>query len=313
MTLRLEGALYRPLGPQTEPPMRAHDIVCAHTMVGYLLSTDSMFHENGYGGTESHLGIGGAWGSDADQDLDGAVWQWQDMMFQADANGPDGNWHVLSIETADNNPKSSKNIKRWTPAQADSLTAAIAQMCSLAFHRGCPRTWDCRQGVVWRGIEVAIPPVLIPDTRPGRRGLAVHRQGVKHSRGFGVPGYLEEGGERWSISDGKECPGDVRVEQFQTEIIPAVQRLMLQAARPQETEMALDKNDVIRLGPSAARVLNQSDNQITLEEAIGILASSQVHGTQILNTIATQNQQLLEQGAQILQALKDLKPATPPV
>lgn len=179
----------RPLGTQTQPRLSAHDIVCVHTMVGYLKSTDAMFKANGYTGTESHFGIGGKWGSD--DGLDGVAYQWQDTDYTADANY-EGNHHVISIETADNAPDYPKDIVKWTPAQVSTLVALCAALC----------------------LKYDIPPALIPDTKPGRRGLAYHSQGSKPER--------VAGGENWSPGD-HECPGPVRVAQFINEVIPKIQ------------------------------------------------------------------------------------------
>jgi hypothetical protein len=191
----LKSATRKPLGVQTEKKMRAHDIICIHTMVGYLASTDDMFKQNGYTGTESHFGIGGRWGSDARRELDGVIYQWQDTDYEADAN-LDGAPRVLSIETADNAPSLPREIQPWTPKQVESIVNLIAVLCLL---------YD-------------IPPVLIPDTKPGRRGLGYHAQGIAPNR--------VTGGEVWSVSRGKECPGPVRIQQFKTVIVPAVaQRL----------------------------------------------------------------------------------------
>lgn len=233
--MRYEGAALRPLGRQTEPLMSAHDIVCAHTMVATLTQTDANFRREGYQGVESHYGIGGRWGADGPAGLDGAVYQWQDRARQADANGPDGNHRVTSVETADNAPQSASNIAPWTARQLDALVNLLAWECGLEAHADCPAGWRCRQGVEWRGIRVAIPPTLIPDTKPGRRGLGYHRQGVLHSQGYGVEDYLVAGGERWSESKGKECPGDERVAQFRDVVIPRVQKRIIAAAAPPES------------------------------------------------------------------------------
>jgi hypothetical protein len=200
---RYPGAAWRPLGTQTEPKMTAHDIICIHTMVGNLTGTDAMFHQNGYSGTESHCGIGGIWDGDAGKGLDGDVWQWQDGDYTADAN-LDGNPRVFSIETADNAPQLARDIVRWTDRQAESIVAVM--------------TWGCLR---WN-----IPPLLVPDSKPGRRGLAFHRQGIDPWR--------VDGGEHWSTAYGKECPGPVRIRQFVTEIVPAVRQ------RVEGTDMLTD-------------------------------------------------------------------------
>lgn len=235
MTARYPGAAFRALGKQTEPTMTAHDVVCVHTMVGYLKTTERYFATGngpGYDGTESHYGIGGKWGADATDGLDGVVWQWQDRGHEADANG-EGGRRIISIETADNAPKSAADIAAWSAKQITALVNLIAWECSLAAHAKCPSTWTCRKGVTWEGIKVAIPPVLVPDSKPTRRGLAVHRQGIEHSKGVGaVTGWLVKGGERWSSSRGKECPGDRRVKQFTEVVIPAVQDRIRAQAQP---------------------------------------------------------------------------------
>lgn len=198
------GAAYRPLAAGN-PPRRlvSHDIICLHTMVGYLTSTYDYFAQNGWSGTESHFGVGGKWGRDASRGLDGAVWQFVDTDYQADAN-LDGNDRVISIETADNAPSLARDIEPWTPAQFEAIAQLVAKLC---------RTYD-------------IPPVLIPDTKQGRRGIAYHQQGVEHSLGVGkVAGFLVAGGERWSTATGKECPGPRRIAQIPALLVRVAQIL----------------------------------------------------------------------------------------
>lgn len=156
--------------------MVKHDIICLHTMVGSLSSTDNFFHQDGYGGTESHFGVG----------YDGLVYQWQDTERQADAN-LDGNDRVLSIETADSGPGfpiwSGSNVPAWLPAQIEAIARIVAWGCDT-YH---------------------IPCQLIPDSGQSRRGIGYHRQGIDPWRCNTC--------ERWSTSTGKVCPGDRRVNQ----------------------------------------------------------------------------------------------------
>lgn len=191
MATKMDGTAWRPLGPQTQNRMRSHDIICLHTMVGYLTSTDAMFKQNGYGGAESHFGIGGKWGGDVKADLDGVIYQWQDLDFTADAN-LDGNHRVISIETADNAPKSADDLDEWTPKQCAAIIKLVAALCK----------------------KYNIPAVIIPDTKPGRRGIAFHAQGIEPR--------LVSGGEKWSAARGKVCPGTRRIAQITKVIIPGV-------------------------------------------------------------------------------------------
>lgn len=201
-------AEWRPLGPGNPPnKMARHDIICLHTMVGYLASTDRMFRRQGWTGTESHFGVGGRWGSDVSgpENLDGRIYQWVDTTYRADAN-LDGNHRLISIETADNAPQKAADILAWTPNQVRSIIALVAELC---------RAYD-------------IPAELVSDSKPGRRGIAYHRQGIDPWR--------VAGGETWSTSRGKECPGDRRIAQIRNEIIPGVRAAL--APKPQEFIMA---------------------------------------------------------------------------
>lgn len=180
-------ALWRPLGPQTQPRMAAHDVVVLHTMAGSLAGTDAMFHRNGYGGTESHFGVGAG----------ELVYQWQDLDYTADAQ-LDGNRRCISIETAD----TGAPFPRWSGSDVPAWTAE--QVYVLA------------RLVAWLAQRYAIPLQLIPDTRPGRRGVGYHRQGIDPWR--------VAGGERWSSAAGKVCPGDRRVAQV-PEVIERARRI----------------------------------------------------------------------------------------
>jgi N-acetylmuramoyl-L-alanine amidase-like protein len=230
---RYSGASWRPLEKsQGQSRMTRHDIVCLHTMVGSLTSTDSFFRKGGWSGTESHFGVGGKWGADATHGLDGKVYQWQDTNYRADAN-LEGNHHIISIETADNAPARPDQILAWTPKQLDAIVKIIA--------------WACK--------EHDIPAVLIPDSKPGRRGIGYHRLGCEHSRGIGaVPGFLVAGGERWSTSRGKECPGSRRIAQIPGIIERVKAELRPKPVTPKEIDM--EWTDKIALTETDANVWN---------------------------------------------------------
>lgn len=207
---RMPGAVWDPLAGNwfRQPLMRAHNIVCVHTMVGSLSGTRRWFADGngpGYHGSESHFGTF----------PDGRKLQWQDIAHSADANR-DGNGDVISIENADMGPGfpdwdtgSADNVPPFTPAQVEANAQIIAWACSTEAHADCPRSWVChREG---------IPIRLVPDTRPGRRGIAYHRQGCDPWR--------VEGGVRWSSSYGKGCPGPARIRQTVNLIIPRARQI----------------------------------------------------------------------------------------
>jgi len=171
------GARKRDLGKNTSQ-LTADDLVLQlHTMVGNLTGTDNYFRTVG---TFSHFGIGGTWGADARSGLDGVVYQWGDTARRAAAS-LNGNRRTISIETADN---AALPIQPWTDKQCDAIVSLM----------------------VWANQIHGIPLELIPDSKPGRRGVAYHRLGIDPWR---VPD-----GELWSSSAGKLCPGDARISQI---------------------------------------------------------------------------------------------------
>lgn len=268
---RYSGATWRPLGEQTQPRMKRHDIICLHTMVGTLTGTDRMFKNNGYSGTESHFGIGGKWGDGRD----GEILQWQDTEFQADAN-LDGNHRIISIETGDNFPKRAADIEPWTVKQREAIARLIAYLC---------KTYD-------------IPPVLVPDSKPSRRGIAYHRQGVKHSGGTNPPGFLQPGGEVWSSSIGKECPTPARIAQIPG-ILKRVKELLAPPApapkpKPQESDTVQPQELVellddakITLGESASRNLGKDfDGKDNVVSLAWVLQWGDVNAAKVLADVA---------------------------
>lgn len=255
MPVTYPGGSWRPLGTQTQPRMASHEVICLHTMVGYLISTDDMFRDGGYGGTESHFGVGGKWGSDAGNNLDGAVWQWQDCEFTADAN-LEGNDRVLSIETADNAPQRPEDIEAWTPAQLDAIVDLVAWLC---------QRYD-------------IPAVLISDTRPGVRGIGYHAQGTA--------AMLPPGAERWSTTVGKPCPTARRISQITSTVIPRVQAYL----RGEDDEMSAADVTAIRADMAAARAeiatayaLIRRIHEVTL----AVMSGRQVAAQGALDTLGT--------------------------
>lgn len=178
---RYPNASWRPFPPVTRPKMTRYDIVVLHTMVGTLAGTEAYFKSGGgYNGVHSHFGLGDK----------GQMWQWQDTAFR-DACQLEGNGRAISIETQDTKgvfpPWTGSNVPAWTPEQVNSLAEFLA----------------------WCHKTHGIPLKTVPDSKPTSRGIAYHRQGINPWR--------VSGGELWSNSQGKVCPGDRRIAQ-----IPAI-------------------------------------------------------------------------------------------
>lgn len=175
---RYPGATWRPLAadPSHQAPMSRHDGIVLHTMAGSLAGTEAMFLQSGFTGTESHFGVG----------ADGTVLQWVDTSRRADAN-LNGTWRLLSVETADTGPPfpswSGSNVPAWTDAQLDAIAGIVA----------------------WAAKAHDFPIEAMRSSRAGERGVGWHRLGIEPWR--------VDGGEAWSESTGKACPGDRRIAQ----------------------------------------------------------------------------------------------------
>lgn len=189
----MPGVDWRPV-PEHGGAMHAHDIICIHTMVGSLWGTDAYFRKPNPQ-ANSHFGTG----------PDGHIIQWVDTSNQSWAN-LNGNGRVISIENADMGAPfpnwSGSDVPPFTDAQVEAIAKIIA--------------WACR--------TYGIPCELIPDSKPGRRGVGYHRQGIDGS----YPDHRVTGGELWSRSAGKVCPGDRRVAQMRR-IVDRARQLLGQA------------------------------------------------------------------------------------
>jgi hypothetical protein len=186
MAITVPGIDYVQLPGKSTTPLNPL-IVNVHTMVGTLAGTEAWFRPPGR--SYSHLGLRG----------DGYSRQWQDLRFRA-ASDLDGNPISISIECEDSGrffpAWSGSDVPAFTPAQVEWLVVNIA--------------WLCRR--------FGIPPVLTPDSLPGRTGPSYHRLGIDPWR---VPG-----GIRYSSARGKVCPGDRRIAQMASTIVPRVALLV---------------------------------------------------------------------------------------
>jgi hypothetical protein len=125
----------------------------------------------------------------------GKIQQSRDTAFRSGAN-LEGNHRVIAIENEDHGPEfgiwNGSNVPPLTPAQIQANAEILA----------------------WAHLEHGIPLQICTDSRPESRGLAYHRQGIDGNfGGFRYSGRVT-GGEKWSTSFGKVCPGDNRIDQL---------------------------------------------------------------------------------------------------
>ena len=126
---------------------------------------------------------------------DGTIVQSRDTAFQSAAN-LNGNPRVIAIENEDHGPPFGSWAGSAVPPLTDAQVVANARILRWAHDRH------------------GIPLQLCPDSRPGSRGLAYHRQGIDgHFRALRFPGRVA-GGEVWTEHFGKVCPGDARIAQL---------------------------------------------------------------------------------------------------
>jgi hypothetical protein len=158
---RIGWAEWRPLGNPSDEPAITPRVLIFHTMVGFLRGTEAVFKVNGFNGTESTFGLGGPW----DGDLDGVLWQWQELDRQADAQFA-GNAYANSVETSDGGDP----MNPWSPKQLDALIRLTVDWCRLTGN----------------------PCGLVSD--PGGRGLGYHEQFTEWNLDHHVcPGPVREG------------------------------------------------------------------------------------------------------------------------
>jgi hypothetical protein len=148
--------------------------------------------------------------------------------------------------------------------------------------------------------------MLVPDTKPGRRGIAYHRQGCDP--------YRVSGGDHWSEHYGKVCPGDARISQLINIIIPRVAAAL--AGHPEEddvadTFIAWHSNVPYWCEPAGKRKLTP-DNARWLKSTAKIPDLGDVAAS-FLNELPTYDEAGTAGGSTVSQLLAaDDVPATPP-
>lgn len=131
----------------------------------------------------------------------GNIVQSRNTVYQSAAN-LNGNYRVIAIENEDHGPAygewSGSNVPPFTKEQCES----IAQICA------------------WANKEHGIPLWLCANSKSISNGIAYHRQGIDGNFENYDFGGRVSGGEVWSKSFGKLCPGDNRIHQLIDVIIP---------------------------------------------------------------------------------------------
>ena len=197
---RMPGAISQ--GEHGSELMSRHDIVCVHTIVGFAPAHAAHFSTA----------------------ADGTIHQSRDTRFKSGAN-LNGNHRVIAIENEDRGPV----FGDWNTEDGHAVPAFTAkQMEAIA------------KIVAWAHEEHGIPLKLCPNSRPTSKGLAYHRQGIDGNFGppFKHPGRVP-GGEVWTESFGKVCPGDRRIDQ-----LPEILKRARQLVRGEEFDEVATKAEI---------------------------------------------------------------------
>lgn len=166
------GALRKPIVRNFGGRRRSTRCIVNHVDAGAAASLQGWFN-NPAAGASSHFYV--KYDGTIEQYVDSDLIAWTQRAANATAVG---------IETQ------GLGSGRWTPAQAAALAALNRWLCEL----------------------YGLPMVDMGTSRPGARGLGMHR--------YGIDPYRASGGEVWGPR-GKACPGHDRVAQF-PEIVRAV-------------------------------------------------------------------------------------------
>jgi hypothetical protein len=173
---------------------------------------------------------------------DGELEQYIETDHQSTAN-LEGNRDCITVESWDGYPAwSGSNVPPWTPAQVETLTRLAA----------------------WCHERHGIPLAQLPSSRPGTTGVGWHRQGIDGNFPTGLLAGRVSGGEKWSSSGGKVCPGDRRIAQ-----IPDIIRRARGTGTPrpdrEDDDMAL--KDPVNDEHNVKQVLNRLDRFLANEAA----------------------------------------------
>jgi len=214
---RMLGAIW--LGEHSpKRPIVRYDRVIVHTMVSRAPAH------------AAHFSITG----------DGKIYQSRDTRYQSGVS-LEGNPTSIGIESEDRgpffpdwDPKDGHAVPGFTKAQIQAIARVLA----------------------WAHQTHGIPLEPCPDSRPGSRGIAYHRQGIDGNflaEGYKYGGRVS-GGERWSETFGKVCPGDVRITQLLTEVVPLARQI---AGLDREDDMTLEEllGHKLRLSPNAGELV----------------------------------------------------------
>jgi hypothetical protein len=209
-------------------PMQRYDIVCVHTIVGFAPAHAAHFSVH----------------------HDGTIDQSRDTRYRSAAN-LNGNHRVIAIENEDHGagfPSWGTNDGHAVPALTAAQVEANAKI------------------LAWAHTTHGIPLQLCPNSKPTSRGLAYHRQGIDGNWAGYKYGGRVSGGEVWSTSRGKVCPGDRRIDQ-----LPAILARAKQIVNGDDDMTPAELRTELE-SFFAAKTLTYADSPVSRDRAIELAA-----------------------------------------
>ena len=173
---RYPDAVWRPPpGMYVGPVRQKTDLIIWHVDAGNANSLYGWWNQSGSGQNGSHFFV----------KTDGTVEQYApiDRIVWTSGNG---SIRSVGIETQ------GYAAGEWTPAQRAALIKLTRWLCST----------------------LGVPMVMAPNSKLTSRGIAWHRQGVPATQAQKAAKVSQTGGELWSSSVGKVCPGPDREKQI---------------------------------------------------------------------------------------------------
>lgn len=219
---RFPGAVWKPVdrykpGGSSHVPMATANRLIYHTAV---FAGDSLFDLfNVSGNPVAHFYVR----------EDGTVEQYVDTDTRASAV-LEGNYDCITVESWDDGAPGG-HVPDWTDAQVDAC-ARIAAWCHTVH---------------------GIPMDLLDSSSPGH-GVGWHRLGIDGNFPSGLLHGRRSGGELWSTSTGKQCPGDLKIKGVVNAILPLARDLV------NGDDMAnWEKTEIGQTGKSAEGILARLD------------------------------------------------------
>lgn len=185
MAVKLPGALWVPISRNFTARKRPKtDCVILHVAVSEAASLAGWFN-NPSAGASSHFYVR----------RDGTIEQYIDLDYISWANGA-GNPRSITVETQ------GGASGEWSPAQH----AANVKIIVFASQR------------------YGVPLVQMTNSKKTSRGVGYHLLGVPANRMQKLMGRSQTGGELWSSSVGKVCPGPDRIRQIPSIVSEAIRK-----------------------------------------------------------------------------------------